>query len=113
MPVESLLMCTWGKTPGKWLFNISASCSELLASGLKAYLYNVTVIGRKTFGKGVGQILFEDKTNGFVIFLANHYWNVRQENINEKGIIPDKTVRGDSLEELMAEVNKVIESLQS
>jgi len=41
----------------------------------------------------------------------NHYWNVRQENINEKGIIPDITVKGDSLEEFMKEVNKVIEGL--
>ncbi|NLY19011.1 MAG: tetratricopeptide repeat protein [Clostridiaceae bacterium] len=84
----------------------SASCSELLTLGLKTYLDNVTVIGRKTFGKGVGQTLFEDKTNGFVIFLVNHYWNVRQENINEKGIIPDKTVKGDSLEEFMAVVSE-------
>jgi len=84
----------------------SASCSELLTLGLKTYLDNVTVIGKKTFGKGVGQTLFEDKTNGFVIFLVNHYWNVRQENINEKGIIPDKTVEGDSLEEFMAVVSE-------
>jgi len=89
----------------------SASCSELLTLGLKTYLDNVTVIGRKSFGKGVGQVLFEDKTTGFVIFLVNHYWNVRQENINEKGIIPDITVKGDSLEEFMKEVNKVIEGL--
>jgi len=89
----------------------SASCSELLTLGLKTYLDNVTVIGRKSFGKGVGQVLFEDKTKGFVIFLVNHYWNVRQENINEKGIIPDINVDGDSLEDFMAEVIKAIESL--
>lgn len=88
----------------------SASCSELLTLGLKTYLDNVIVIGRKSWGKGVGQLLFEDKTNGFVIFLVNHYWNVRQENINEKGITPDITVKGDSLERFMAEVNKIIES---
>jgi len=90
----------------------SASCAELLSLGLKTYLDNVTIIGRKTFGKGVGQILFEDKTRGFVIFLVNHYWNVREENITEKGIQPDKQVKGNSLESYMNEVYKIIESMK-
>lgn len=91
----------------------SASCSELLALGLKTYLDNVTVVGRKSLGKGVGQVLFEDKSNGFVIFLVNHYWNVRQENINDKGIIPNITIEEDSFEDIMEEVNKTIESFGS
>jgi tetratricopeptide (TPR) repeat protein/uncharacterized RDD family membrane protein YckC len=90
----------------------SASCSELVTLGLKTYLDNVTVIGRKTFGKGVGQFLFEDKTRGFVIFLVNHYWNVREENIMGKGIEPDIEVLGDSIELYMNEVYSVIESMQ-
>lgn len=90
----------------------SASCSELVTLGLKTYLDNVTVIGRKTFGKGVGQLLFEDKTRGFVIFLVNHYWNVREENIMGKGIQPDIEVLGDSIELYMNEVYDLIESMQ-
>lgn len=90
----------------------SASCAELVTLGLKTYLDNVTVVGRKTFGKGVGQTLFEDKTRGFVIFLVNHYWNVREENIMGKGIQPDKQVRGNSLESYMNEVYKLIKNMQ-
>ncbi|HCL01690.1 MAG TPA: hypothetical protein DHW61_04625 [Lachnoclostridium phytofermentans] len=90
----------------------SASCSELVTLGLKTYLDNVTVIGRKTFGKGVGQFLFEDKTRGFVIFLVNHYWNVREENIMGKGIEPDIEVLGDSIELYMNEVYNLTESMQ-
>ena len=90
----------------------SASCSELLSLGLKTYLDNVSIIGRTTFGKGVGQIIFEDKTRGFVIFIVNHYWNVREENISDKGIQPDKVVKGNTLESYMSEVNKLIDSMQ-
>lgn len=90
----------------------TASCSELVTLGLKTYLDNVTVIGRNTFGKGVGQLLFEDKTRGFVIFLVNHYWNVREENIMGKGIQPDIEVLGDSIELYMNEVYDLIESMQ-
>lgn len=90
----------------------TASCAELLSLGLKTYFDNVSIIGRKTFGKGVGQILFEDKTRGFVIFLVNHYWNVREENIMGKGIQPDKQVKGNSLELYMDEVYKLIKSMQ-
>ncbi|ABX41566.1 tetratricopeptide repeat protein [Lachnoclostridium phytofermentans] len=90
----------------------SASCSELVTLGLKTYLDNVTVIGRKTFGKGVGQLLFEDKTRGFVIFMVNHYWNVREENIMGKGIQPDIEVLGDSNELYMNEVYNLIKSMK-
>ena len=90
----------------------TASCAELVTLGLKTYLDNVTVIGRKTFGKGVGQILFEDKTRGFVIFLVNHFWNVREENITDEGILPDIPVEGNALEEYLDEVNRLIKSGQ-
>lgn len=48
----------------------TASASELLTLGLKTYLNNVTVVGRDTFGKGVGQRIFEDEKNKIIVFVV-------------------------------------------
>jgi|LSQX01.1.fsa_nt_gb tetratricopeptide (TPR) repeat protein/uncharacterized RDD family membrane protein YckC len=85
----------------------SASCSELVTLGLKTYLDNVTVIGGKTFGKGVGQFGYDDKERGLALFIVNHFWNVREINIMDKGIEPDMPVKGSG-EECMDEVRKII-----
>ncbi len=70
----------------------TAGSSELLALGLKTYLNNVTIIGKKTMGKGTGQVLYLDRGKEYGVFLVNHYWNVKQENIHGKGILPDIAV---------------------
>ncbi len=72
----------------------SASSSELLALGLKKYLNNVVIIGRPTVGKGVGQIIYEDKKRKYIIYLVNHHWNVKEENINDSQIVPDIHIEG-------------------
>ncbi|HOV26188.1 MAG TPA: S41 family peptidase [Pseudobacteroides sp.] len=72
----------------------SASSSELLSLGLKNYLNNVTIIGTPTVGKGVGQITFEEKKKKYVIYLVNHYWNVKEKNIMGSNIKPDILVKG-------------------
>lgn len=84
----------------------SASASELLTLGLKTYLNNVTIVGRDTFGKGVGQRVFEDKKNEIMLFVVNHYWNVKQNNIMNTHIKPDIYVKGDQLENFMKKVKK-------
>lgn len=86
-------------TSGKWhtpfgkigiLVNENtAGSAELLALGLKTFASNITIIGNKTAGKGVGQVLYLDRNKKFAVFLVNHYWNVLQENIEGKGIEPD------------------------
>jgi len=90
----------------------SASCAELVTLGLKTYLGNVTVIGRNTFGKGVGQIVYDEPSMEFAVFIVNHYWNVREVNIMEKGIQPDVAVKGSSLDDFMNEVYKSIDAMQ-
>jgi tetratricopeptide (TPR) repeat protein len=80
----------------------SASCSELVALGLKTYLDNVTIIGKKTFCKGVGQFVYEDKNREFALFLVNHYWNVREVNIMDEGIEPDVYVSSNKLEDYLS-----------
>lgn len=72
----------------------TAGSSELLALGLKTYLNNVTIIGRETKGRGIGQILYLDRQKEYAVYLVNHYWNVKQENIHGKGIAPDIRVNG-------------------
>lgn len=79
----------------------SASASELLTLGLKTYLGNVTIIGSNTYGKGVGQTVFEDKERKLLVYLVNHYWNVRQQNIMSTGITPDIYVKSNNLEDYM------------
>lgn len=74
----------------------SASSSEILALGLKKYLNNVVIIGHPTVGKGVGQLVYEDKAKKYVVFLVSFYWNVMEENIMGKNIIPDVYVNGSS-----------------
>ncbi len=86
----------------------TASAAELLTLGLKTYLKNVTVIGRNTFGKGVGQRVFEDKSNKIMVFVVNHYWNVKQNNIMNSHIKPDIYIKGNSLESFMKPVKASI-----
>jgi len=74
----------------------SASSSEILALGLKKHLSNVVIIGHPTVGKGVGQLAYEDKAKKYMIYLVSFYWNVMEENIMEKKIVPDIYVNGSS-----------------
>lgn len=82
----------------------TASAAELLTLGLKTYLPNVTIVGRDTFGKGVGQRVFEDKQNRIMVFVVNHYWNVMQNNIMNTHIKPDIYIKGNKLEDFMQAV---------
>lgn len=79
----------------------TASASELLTLGLKTYLNNVTIVGRNTYGKGVGQTVFEDKERKLLVYLVNHYWNVREQNIMSTGITPDVYMESNALEDYM------------
>jgi tetratricopeptide (TPR) repeat protein len=80
----------------------SASASELITLGLKTYLNNVTIIGETTYGKGVGQTVFEDDDRKFALFLVNHYWNVREVNIMDIGVSPTIPLNNASLDQYMS-----------
>lgn len=79
----------------------TASAAELLTLGLKTYLNHTVIIGRPSFGKGVGQTVFEDKTREIAVMVTNHYWNVRQHNIMGSHIMPDIYVEGHDLQRYM------------
>lgn len=86
----------------------TAGSAELLALGLKTYLNNVSIIGKETMGRGTGQIIYFDRINKYAIYLVNHYWNVKQENIHGKGIPVDIKIDGDesSYNEAINQFNK-------
>lgn len=84
----------------------SASASELVTLSLRSYLNNVTILGRNTYGKGVGQIAYEDKSRNLMVFLVSSYWNVREHNIMGSGIKPDLYIESDELKDYLAIMNK-------
>ncbi|WHH60906.1 tetratricopeptide repeat protein [Petroclostridium sp. X23] len=86
----------------------TASASELTTLGLKTFLNNVTIIGQKTYGKGVGQYVYENSKRKVMLFIVNHYWNVRQKNILNDHIEPDIYVESDNIEDYF----KAIDDLQ-
>jgi C-terminal processing protease CtpA/Prc len=79
----------------------TASASELFTLSLSEFLDNVTIIGRTTFGKGVGQTVYEDIKNEYVIYLVSFYWNVMEQNINKTGIEPDILIEGTELSDFL------------
>lgn len=86
----------------------SASSSELLSLGLKKYLNNVTIIGRPTAGKGVGQTCYENKEKKYIIFLVNFYWNVKEQNIAGDRIHPDININTKTEEGYLRALNKLL-----
>lgn len=84
----------------------SASSAEMFPLSLKSYLNNVTIIGVPTEGKGVGQIVFENKEKEYMLFLVNHYWNVREQNIMGGNVRPDIFIRSDNIQDYLNIVKK-------
>jgi C-terminal peptidase prc len=86
----------------------SASSSELLALSLKKHLNNVTIIGHKTFGKGVGQETYENKAKHFIILLTSFKWYVEGLNVTQTKVVPDVTLKGSSDKVYFGEVNSLV-----
>lgn len=66
----------------------SASASEILAGALRDYGYG-TLIGTRTYGKGVVQQTFTLDDGSAVKLTIEEYFTPEGENINGKGIAPD------------------------
>lgn len=86
----------------------SASCSEVLTAALKAHT-NTTIIGSKTFGKGVGQKVFI--CNGYKYKYTVDYWYTPTgESIQGVGIEPDIKVEEGQDAKILAieELEKIL-----
>lgn len=68
--------------------NGSASASEIVTGILKDYK-RATIIGEKTYGKGVAQSIFRFKTGDAVKLTTAKYETPKNNNINKVGISPD------------------------
>jgi carboxyl-terminal processing protease len=66
----------------------SASASEILAGALKDYKA-ATIIGTKTFGKGVVQNVITLPQGGTLILTTSKYLTPGKHDINKSGIDPD------------------------
>lgn len=84
----------------------SASASELVSLSLSTYLDNTTIVGAQTFGKGVGQYVYDDHDNNRLYFIVNHFWNVRQTNISDIGITPDVILKKNEINDYLFSVIK-------
>ena len=67
----------------------SASASEILAGILKENVDNATLIGNKTYGKGVIQTLYPLSDNSGLKITTDEYFTPNHNEINKVGIEPD------------------------
>lgn len=70
----------------------SASASEILAGALRDNRDNVTILGKKSFGKGSVQEFIELPQNNAVKITVGRWLTPKGVQINEQGIMPDKEV---------------------
>lgn len=75
----------------------SASSSEGLITALNDNLDEVTLMGTKSYGKGIGQMTIDLK-KGFAVKATTMYWNTPNNiNIQGKGIKPDIIYEEDDI----------------
>ncbi|MBR3325101.1 MAG: S41 family peptidase [Clostridia bacterium] len=96
----------------------SASASEILAAILKENADNATVVGKKTFGKGVIQTLYRLSDGSGLKITTNKYYTPNHNNIDKEGVIPDiETEKYDFNGELKKDediqLNKAIDTLNN
>jgi len=93
----------------------SASASEILAGALRENRKNVTLVGKKSFGKGSVQELVPVGTDMSVKVTIARWLTPNGNQINEKGISPDTEV-GITIEDIKAgrdpQKDKAIEILK-
>lgn len=69
----------------------SASASEILAGALQDYK-RATIVGTKSFGKGLVQTVHSLDNGAGIAVTTNKYLTAKGHDINKKGIIPDVEV---------------------
>ena len=74
----------------------SASASEIVTGAIKDYKRG-TIIGEKTFGKGIVQQIIPLRTNDAIKLTIAQYFTPKGNYIHEKGIEPDIKVEMEEL----------------
>lgn len=88
----------------------SASATEILAAALKDN-HAATIVGTKTYGKGVMQEIREI-LNGAIKITIEEFKTPNGENINKIGITPDVEVEDDETTEEDEQLQRAIELLK-
>lgn len=71
----------------------SASASEIVSGAVRDYKIG-TLVGERTFGKGIVQVTLEDKKDGSALKVTiSKYYSPLGINIHKKGIAPDVEVK--------------------
>jgi len=68
--------------------NATASASEIVAGALKDYK-KATIVGTKTYGKGVVQTMLELSGGALLKVTTAHWYTPNGSSINKTGIKPD------------------------
>ena len=71
--------------------NGTASASEIVVGALKDYK-KATIVGEKSYGKGVMQTMLDVSGGGMLKVTSAHWYTPNGNGINEKGIEPDEKV---------------------
>lgn len=71
--------------------NATASASEIVAGALKDYK-KATILGTKTYGKGVVQTMLELSGGSLLKVTTAHWYTPEDQTINKTGISPDVEV---------------------
>lgn len=92
----------------------SASASEILTAAIKENNDNVTIVGKKTYGKGVIQTIFTLRDGCGIKLTTNEYFTPKNNKINKVGITPDYDIdkSNDNGKQEDNQLNKAIEILK-
>ena len=89
----------------------SASASEILAGAVKDRNAG-TLVGQKTFGKGIVQGFFDVGDGSYVKLTYSSYYTPAGHNIHKKGIKPDVTVKDNTKTKADEQLQKAVEILE-
>ncbi len=93
--------------------NGTASASEILAVALRdgRPVGSVSILGEKSFGKGIGQyvFIFSSSSGGGVSITGFRFWRINGGDYHEQGIPPDVPMTGSFRNQLL-EAGKMLET---
>lgn len=89
----------------------TASASEILVAALKDN-GKATIVGTKTFGKGVIQELIQLSNGGALKVTSAEYYTPKKAKINQVGIEPDNKIEYDQTSNTDVQLQKAVEIIK-
>ena len=93
----------------------SASAAEVFAGAIKDFKYG-TLIGTKTFGKGIVQTVVPLRDGSAIKITTQNYYTPSGYDLHKKGIVPDEVLELDKEavkgEESDNQLNRALEILR-